>query len=52
MISNFFNIEEPLKWELRKIVTKLLRNIMSFNDTSLSNKEIIDILFLKKRMEL
>jgi len=41
MISNFFNIEEPLKWELRKIVTKLLKNTMSFNETSLSGKEII-----------
>jgi DNA-binding transcriptional ArsR family regulator len=41
MISNFFAIEEPLKWDLRKNVTKLLKNIMSFNDASLSNKEII-----------
>ena len=41
MISNFFNTEEPLKWELRKIVTKLLKNTMSFNDTSLSGKEIL-----------
>lgn len=41
MISNFFNTEEPLKWELRKVVTKLLKNTMSFNDTSLSGKEIV-----------
>jgi predicted transcriptional regulator len=41
MISNFFNTEEPLKWELRKIITKLLKNIMSFNDTSLAGKEIV-----------
>lgn len=41
LISNFLNVEEPLKWELRKIVTKLLKNLMSLNDTSLSNKEMI-----------
>ena len=41
MISNFFNTEEPLKWELRKVITKLLKNTMSFNDTSLSGKEIV-----------
>lgn len=41
MISNFFNVDEPLKWELRRNVTKLLKNLMSFNDSSLSNKEII-----------
>jgi predicted transcriptional regulator len=44
MISNFFNTEEPLKWELRKTVTSLLKNILSFKDASLSGKEII---FLK-----
>lgn len=42
MISNFFNTEEPLKWELRKGVTKLLKNTMSFNDSSLSHKEILN----------
>ena len=42
MISNFFNTEEPLKWELRRGVTKLLKNIMSFNDSSLSGKEILN----------
>lgn len=42
MISNFFNTEEPLKWELRKNVTKLLKNVMSFNDASLSHKEILN----------
>lgn len=41
LISNFLNTEEPLKWELRKIATKLLKNLMSLNDTSLSNKEIL-----------
>lgn len=41
LISNFLNTEEPLKWELRKIVTKLLKNLMSLNDTSLPNKEIV-----------
>jgi predicted transcriptional regulator len=41
MISNFFNTEEPLKWELRKVVTKLLKNTMSFNDSSLAGKEIV-----------
>jgi len=42
MISNFFNTEEPLKWELRKGVTKLLKNIMSFSDSSLAGKEILN----------
>jgi DNA-binding transcriptional ArsR family regulator len=39
MISNFFNHEEPLKWELRKNVTKLLKDMMSFNDVSV-NREV------------
>jgi len=39
MISNFFSPEEPLKWELRKNVTKLLKNMMSLNDAS-ANREV------------
>jgi len=43
MISNFLDKEEPLKWELRKIATMILKNVMSFNNSALSNKESVNL---------
>lgn len=39
LITNFFSPEEPLKWDIRNIATKLLRFALSFSQGSLYNKE-------------
>jgi len=39
LITNFFVTEEPIKWDLRKSATKLLKDTMSLNNTSFSHKE-------------
>lgn len=39
LISNFFSVSEPLKWNLRQSSLKLLKAVMSFNQSSLAGKE-------------
>lgn len=39
LITNFLSPEEPLKWDIRQIATKLLRFALSFSQGSLYNKE-------------
>lgn len=39
LITNFFYVLEPLKWDLRKSASKLLKSVMSFSKSSLSDKE-------------
>ncbi len=39
LITNFFSPEEPLKWSIRQVATKLLHFSLSFSQGSLYNKE-------------
>lgn len=39
MITNFFVPEEPLKWSLRKVSTKFLKDTVALSSASLSSKE-------------
>lgn len=41
MISNFFDTKEPIKWQLRKISTKLLSTILTYYKSSLSEKDAL-----------
>ena len=39
LITNFFSPEEPLKWDIRQIATRMLKFALSFSQGSLYNKE-------------
>lgn len=39
LITNFFSPEEPLKWDIRQVATRMLKFALSFSQGSLYNKE-------------
>jgi len=39
LVTNFFSIEEPIKWDIRQVATKLLRSIMSLTSAHEHDKE-------------
>jgi hypothetical protein len=52
MISNFFTLEEPLKWSLRRVVGELLKDTIALSSASLAVKDSLVRTLSSKLTEL
>lgn len=52
LVTNFFSVKEPMKWDMRQSASNLLKDLMSFTKSSFSERENGFVILQNRLLEL